>query len=184
MREFSNFVECLKKATGNIEQKFFYFPIDGLKSPIFRERVYCYELYHQLRLIWNKDSQFSINGEVDKAGHPLMISPYLSNAKPDFLVHIPGNMEGNFVVIEVKPISAKKNGIKKDLKTLSAFLDYGNYKYAIFLIYGNSRVLLEKFFRKANEIKKEENIPLQRIFLLWHENPGMPAKKVEWMIEQ
>jgi hypothetical protein len=55
--------QVLRQATESIEPLYFQLPIDG-SDPIFRERVYCYELYHQLRRIWPADTPFSLNGEV------------------------------------------------------------------------------------------------------------------------
>ena len=41
--------QLLKDATSGIEGNYFQLPIDGSEDPIYRERVYCYELYHQLK---------------------------------------------------------------------------------------------------------------------------------------
>lgn len=43
------FVKILRKATANIPPEYFQLPIAGREDPIYRERVYCYELYHQMR---------------------------------------------------------------------------------------------------------------------------------------
>jgi len=40
----------LSEAAANVGEMYFHFRIDGRDAPIFRERVYCYELYHQMRL--------------------------------------------------------------------------------------------------------------------------------------
>lgn len=48
------FTQILRQATAAIAPEYFHFPIDG-GDPIFRERVYCYELYHQLRERWPED---------------------------------------------------------------------------------------------------------------------------------
>ena len=40
---------------------------------------------------------------------------------PDFLVHGPGDMAYNYAIMEVKSERAKKDGIRKDLTTLSEF---------------------------------------------------------------
>jgi hypothetical protein len=116
----------LRKATANIGEMYFHLHIDGGDAPIFRERVYCYELYHQMRLLWPKTTKYFLNGEVDKSAHPILIEIDADNAKPDFLVHTPGFMDGNFAIIEVKHIYAlkqDKKGIIKDLKTLTKFID-------------------------------------------------------------
>jgi hypothetical protein len=42
-------LEALAQATQAIEASYFLLPIAGRDRPIKRERVYCYELFHQLR---------------------------------------------------------------------------------------------------------------------------------------
>ena len=115
MEEYINlFRALLVAATDKIHRTYFHLPIDGSNLPIYRERVYCYELYHQLRTIWPDDYPFSLGGEVDKSGHPLFRDhPKLRDAKPDLLVHQPGNMDGNLVVLEVKPVNASHDKILK-----------------------------------------------------------------------
>ena len=65
---------------------------------MYQERVYCYELYHQLRCRWPKGADCVLGGEVKKGGHPYLGS---GQRKPDFLVHAPGE-DRNYVVVEVK----------------------------------------------------------------------------------
>jgi hypothetical protein len=110
-------------------------PVYGKEDPIYRERVYCYELYHQMRLLWPIKTPYSLCGEVDKRGHPFYRGNELDQAKPDFLVHIPGELR-NYAVIEVKPINARHRGIYKDLKTLTTFRRNAGYQRAIYLFYG------------------------------------------------
>jgi hypothetical protein len=76
----------LKEATANIAPEYFRLSIDG-GGPVYRERVYCYELYHQMRLQWPKGGPFILNGEVDKAAHPILSALGADYAKPDLLVH-------------------------------------------------------------------------------------------------
>lgn len=105
--DFKRFLQCLSRATPGICDKYMLLPIDGLPLPIYRERVYCYELYHQLRLRMGDDFGYYLGGEVDKLNHPRMLHPTLQRAKPDLLVHDPGRMEGNLVVMEVKPVKSR-----------------------------------------------------------------------------
>lgn len=122
----------LGDATASIERTYFQLNIDG-GDPVFRERVYCYELYHQMRSIWPPDDHYVLNGEVDKRAHPILRE--LTNAKPDFLIHTPGSMAGNYAIIEVKH-STERAGIQKDLTTLDLFVREVGYQRAIYLIYG------------------------------------------------
>jgi hypothetical protein len=132
--------QILVSATQSIREEYFQLPIDGREEPIYRERVYCYELYHQMRCNWPNGSSFTLSGEVDKSGHPLIRGNGLDRAKPDFLVHVPGDMGGNHAVIEVKPINAQRGGLKKDLITLTAFRRYASYERALYLFYGGGAI--------------------------------------------
>ena len=126
----------LAAATAGISQKFILLPIHG-QPATFRERVYCYELYHQLRKDWPQDSPFELNGEVDKAGHQHLRLWHGDKCKPDFLIHTPGDMAGNFAILEVKPCQASAKAIRKDLATLALFSgDSIRYRRALYLIYG------------------------------------------------
>ncbi|MGA7806063.1 hypothetical protein [Bradyrhizobium sp.] len=112
--------EVLAVATAHIQPEYFYLPVHG-GAPVYRERVYCYELYHQMRLRWPDGCPFKLNGEVDKAGHPILSQLGANYAKPDLLVHGPGDMGMNHAIVEVKSVEARFQGIRKDLKTLSLF---------------------------------------------------------------
>jgi hypothetical protein len=60
--------QILRDATAAVSQEYFLLPIHGA-DPVFRERVYCYELYHQMRLLW-PGGPYRLNGEADKRAHP------------------------------------------------------------------------------------------------------------------
>lgn len=98
-----NLDQILRDATVKIDRQYFLLPIHGAAS-IYRERVYCYELYHQMRLLWPRDSEWFLNGEIDKQGYPQY--PPNFRLKPDLLVHVPGQAQ-NFAAIEVKPVVVK-----------------------------------------------------------------------------
>ena len=115
-RDFQHLIESLIKAAENMGAHYFQLPIAGSDEPIYRERVYCYELYHQLRCILGDSFPYKLNGEVDKMKHPIIRDA----KKPDFIIHQPGDMEHNLVVIQVKPITVKDriNRLREDLATL------------------------------------------------------------------
>lgn len=124
--------QILRDATAAIGAEYFLLPIHG-GAPVYRERVYCYELYHQMRLRWPADCIYRLNGEVDKIGHP-----YFADAaapKPDLLVHQPG-YGNNYAIFEIKSWPAAANGVRKDLHTLSRFKNEFGYQQAIYLLYG------------------------------------------------
>lgn len=127
--------DLLASATAGIEPGYFRLSIFG-GNPVYRERVYCYELYHQMRLRWPKACPFVLNGEVDKAAHPKLTELGAAGYKPDLLVHTPGDMAGNHAILEVKSLPAARRGYAKDLRTLNVFRNTVGYTRAIYLIYG------------------------------------------------
>lgn len=153
--------QILSEATASIESTYFHLQLDG-GDPIYRERVYCYELYHQMRTRWPRESIFILNGEVDKAAHPILRKLGADHVKPDLLVHQPGFMSGNHAVIEVKSSDASPKGIKKDIENLSLFIKAVGYKRAIYLIYGYGadETKIEQIKRIANELQEIASIEI------------------------
>lgn len=172
-QNFQQFMRCLMKAIESIDVHYFQLPIAGTDKPIYRERVYCYELYHQLRCVLGDNFHFhyELHGEVDKAGHPI-----IRNAKkPDFIVHKPGNMS-NLVVIELKPVTVGKRvpKLKDDFNTLKWFINKANYYRGIMLIYGNVNGNLPLNIQQ--EIKDVND---GRIIIIWHYEPNKEPKIIE-----
>jgi hypothetical protein len=165
--------ELLSRATERLTSPYFQVKLDG-GDPIYRERVYCYELYHQLRCHWPADTPFYLNGELDKAAHPILRKLGADYAKPDLLIHRPGYMAGNNTIIEVKSSNAQRDGIVKDLKTLALFRTKVNYQRAIYLLFGyEAQDAVARVCRAWNEIGE-----LPPIELWVHTAPGEPAREV------
>jgi hypothetical protein len=151
--------QILQDATAAIESEYFLLPIHGAAS-VYRERVYCYELYHQIRLRWPTNVRYRLNGEVDKRAHPYFEMLDVAEPKPDLLVHEPGAGH-NLAVMEVKTSTADASGIAKDLRTLSLFRSEFGYERAIYLIYGEpTDVLLERVRTASAEMKNHPSIEL------------------------
>ncbi len=125
------FTQILLNATAAVPGEFFVLPVHRGEA-VLRERVYCYELYHQMRCRWPDDCVYRLNGEVDKRSHPYFDG--IGEPKPDLLVHRPGTGE-NYAVIEVKTCHVENRDIDKDLVTLTTFRGLG-YQRAVYLIYG------------------------------------------------
>lgn len=165
--------DIFRAATAAIEREYFRLEIAG-GDPIYRERVYCYELYHQMRSRWPDGTRYYLNGEVDKAAHPILSELGISLSKPDLLVHQPGYMEGNHAVIEVKHSAATAYGLKKDLRTLSAFVSKVGYQRAILLIYGVAAADQVSTIRRE-AAKMKELAPVE----IWlHREVGSPAEHI------
>lgn len=159
--------QILRDATAAIAPEYFLLPIHGA-DPVYRERVYCYELYHQMRRLWPVGSLYRLNGEVDKRAHPYFQDG--GQPKPDLLVHQPGTGE-NYGVIEVKSARAIAREIDKDLGTLTLFRTDLGYQRAIYLIYGAGA--LEAAARVQQSAAKFAQIAP---FELWlHVAAGNPA---------
>lgn len=162
----------LASATADIGDEYFRLPVHGGRL-VYRERVYCYELYHQMRRRWPDDGPFRLNGEVDKAAHPVLSGLGASYAKPDLLVHGPGDMGRNHAIIEVKSQMATLAGIAKDLRTLSLFRREVGYERAIYLIYGHGN--LARVFEGINRLTAE--VPELATIEVWaHHTQGSPAE--------
>lgn len=167
-QNFQQFMKCLMKAIENMDAHYFHLPVAESDEPIYRERVYCYELYHHLRCALGDAFPYKLHGEVDKVAHRI-----IGNAKkPDFIVHEPGNMS-NLVVIEVKAVTVEGriNGLREDFKTLKWFIDNASYYRAIMLIYGNVNGDIPQNIREEIEKVKDE-----RIIVIWHYEPNKKPK--------
>lgn len=179
------FDQILNNASQSVPQSYFQLPVTGRENPAYRERVYCYELYHQIRSLWPILEEYSLSGEIDKKGHPKIHGNGLDNKKPDFLIHIPGEEFSNYLIIEVKPINAKRKDLLKDLKTLTAFRKHANYSRAILLIYGQTANGIDKVKKKLINIAQEEgtvenSVEINLIEFWHHSEPGTPAQHIEW----
>ena len=185
--KLKEFLRALKEASGNIGKYYFKVAMANLKGYRFRERVYCYELYHRLRLALPPDFPYTLQGEMAKEGHPI-IHKEVGAVKPDFILHKPGTMNDNLLVIEVKPLkNARKLQLKKDLDTLTKFLDLDiGYYCAIHLIYGSlkrkdkgiSKVIkvYQEYNRENNRLSKYKN----KLLLFWHKTFEEAAEQYNW----
>ncbi|MBI4184527.1 MAG: hypothetical protein HY521_11065 [Proteobacteria bacterium] len=167
--------DLIRKATAAITGDYFLPPVAAATGEppllIYRERVYAYELYHQLRDRWPR-WPYSLAGEVDKRGHPIVRGPDLDNVKPDLLIHIPGKME-NLAVIEIKPLAAQGERIEDDLKKLIAFRQQANYKAAILLAFGENEI--ERVVARAQALRRNDTSLVE---IYHHRRAGESAEMV------
>jgi hypothetical protein len=141
------FDAILREATANISREYFLLPVVW-SPPIYRERVYWHELYHQLRSIWPQGSPYRLNGEIDKRGHPYFMEDAWA-PKPDLLVHIPGSHD-NYAVIEVKTAdNLRTRELLKDMDTLVRFTREAGYRKGIHLVFGASATETLDVLRRA-----------------------------------
>jgi len=128
--------------------------LDRIRHPQLRvqERVLCYELYHQLRLMeeageadW-RPARFQ--GERNKRAQHLFVG---KQAIPDFLLHEPGSHEFNLAVVEVKSSSAGWKSIMRDVCKLARFADEVAYKERILLLFNGKGQELHKIHKRISE---------------------------------
>lgn len=184
MEDVDLFRMLLSFATGAIGRDYFMLPVADTKGrePLiqYRERVYAYELYHRLRCLWPY-WPYSLGGEVDKKGHPVVHGADLDSVKPDLLVHVPGDMTKNLVVVEIKAASPKppaneRVAIEKDLKKLAAFCRSAKYKTGFLLVFGENISRIQKHVAWA----LSRGVSLDTIELWHHPKPGVMARRVDW----
>ncbi len=178
---FQTFLDCLLAATENITDNYFLLPVAYDKEHVHRERNYCYELYSQIRQILPKDFPYTLSGEVNKAGHPL-VAAHCGDIIPDFLVHNPGFMgpDDNLTIIEVKTIQGANytqegKDLLKDMQTLHCMTDLNNgYFKGIMVIFGADNDI------KKNEIenKYREICNTEKVLLIFHDNAMTRARVV------
>lgn len=137
-------IAIILRAVTNIDQGYFRLQTTYEPSGIVRERVFCYELYHQIRLLQEHNNPITLNGEIDKRGH--IDFAIEDRVNPDFVFHIPGTHEGNTVVCEVK--GALTEGIVKDFRTLTTFISKYNYRCGIFILYNHTVEQLRQAFNE------------------------------------
>ena len=173
--------DWLLSASSQVGSEYIQLPVAGQEEPEYRERVYCYELYHWWRYHWPASYEFSLSGEVDKSGHRLI----RGSPKPDFLVHVPGQMR-NLLVLEVKSKNADVAKMADDLIKLTRFRrelgQQANYHAAYFWIYGASEMdwhLLRAQILN-NKVANTRDIDLSLISCFVHERAGIPAVRVDW----
>jgi hypothetical protein len=178
--EIDKVTEWLFEASRHVPEQYMQLPVAGAETGVYRERVYCYELYHQWRARWSADSPFTLSAEVDKSGHPIIRDKF----KPDFVVHVPGEMD-NLLVMEVKPANAGMSGMVKDLKSLFKFrCDLGegkNYRAAYFWIYG---LRIDRWPDIRHELSRSVaalKIDPAAFRFVVHETANARAQFVDWL---
>lgn len=176
--------EWLLTASEEVPSEYFQLPVASSERPEYRERVYCYELYHRWRCQWRCDFPFSLGGEINKQGHPLI----RGDEQPDFLVHVPGQM-CNLLVVEVKPVNAALARMSDDLKKLTRFRRElydqdglpASYHAAYFWLYGlplrNWPVLRERLLA---DVAGSADFDPGLVSCFVHEQAGARALPVDW----
>jgi hypothetical protein len=146
---FDIFYNALFEATSKIDKQYYKVKLAYFNQTIYRENVYCYELYYQLRKILGDDFPFILSGEVDKSSHPDIVDRCLE-FKSDFLVHQPGKMDQDSFISILKVFSLtsafrmSENLIESLNKMVCATSIQEGYYRGIMLIYGDDNAELDR----------------------------------------
>ena len=147
-------------------------PID-LKIQKWQERMFAYELYHQLRVRWDANpelqKEFVIHAEVRKAYQRIKDFDWM----PDFIFHLP-NSGNNVAVVEIKRASQPYNQIFDDIRKLWEFKQRLGYLHTIEILFGTRRHC-EKIIRKL--LKARGGTPIDLFCVFTEDNTE--HKKVE-----
>lgn len=143
-----------------------------------RERVYAYELYHQMRILQDErksslGENMCINAEIDKRGHTIIKEKF----NPDIIIHEQGTMH-NLCVIELK-VCLDYDGIHKDMKTIYKMVSNCNYMCGAFVMAGASldetKIKLRNVLKKR-PIKGIENYT-DKIWIISEENANKEVQR-------
>lgn len=158
-------LRALTEATSKIGTEYFLLKVADRDRPIKRERVYCYELYHQLRIAIG-DTPLTLTGEPDKRGHNDFTD---KQPNPDFIFHVPGHHENNTAIIEVECRLSLKHLIK-DLNTLKLMKSKG-YHTLVLLLFSARSVPWQRLVQAA----RVADINLGEVTVLLHRVAGQSA---------
>lgn len=162
------FISAFMDSIASIDSKYFLLPRYE-NRPARRERAYCYELYHQLRLRVGDSFPYTLHGEIDKRGSKFVDQAFQGHTpNPDFVVHVPDKLE-NLAVIEVKPSNCQLSFAQKDILKITTFIERVDYQHGIFLVYG-----LHPIDHLANGLVMANDW----ITFLWHRELGVPPEVI------
>ena len=131
--DWEKFHECFLSAVTAVDEAHFLVHRHQGTS-VHRERAYCYELYHQLRRLLPEEFRYVVHGEIDKLGHGIMQAAVGRGRNPDFVVHVPGQMNRNLAVVEVKRAGQSTKG---DLGKIANYVRNARYQHGILLLFGD-----------------------------------------------
>ncbi|MTI24573.1 hypothetical protein, partial [Fulvivirga kasyanovii] len=140
-REKKDHLNKFKNALLNVSPE--YFGIPAIHGQVhMNERAFAYELYHQLRKIYNGSNWYA-NGELRK-GLTLLPNYEQDNTLiPDLVVHHHKTTTNNIMAIEIKSTpTVTGSQLIQDLKKLEIFTrpgeGYLNYHIGILLVINSS----------------------------------------------
>lgn len=174
-REIRAYLDLIKEALSTIDAGYFRLATTYEPSGITRERIFCYELYHQIRSRMPEGCPLTLNGEIDKRGHIEFDRKDQKN--PDFVFHIPGTMEGNTLLVEVKgTLDYSVKDITDDLETALRFVSKYRYVAGLFILYNhNLRELRAKIKDRLADLSCQ--MDAERVYVLCIREAHQPCEE-------
>ena len=146
------------------------------------ERVFAYELYHQLRLMTHSNSKYKdlrIDGEISKEVYQEMETCGLPDLKilkhyrfsPDMVIHhaqTDRKEENQIAIIEIKTKNIHPDELKKTILKLNYYIRVLNFQYAIFISVNTEFDKVSKQLRCCfdNPLSKEWQNRFNRIIIM------------------
>lgn len=110
----------------------------------YQERVLAYEFYHQLRLLMEKGLcawDAFLQAEVSKEYQHI----FAERTVPDFLIHVPGTLEQDHAVIEVKLAARPLHELRSDQRKLLLFRgEHVRYQYLVQILAGSEAEVTQR----------------------------------------
>jgi hypothetical protein len=129
-------IDLIQEAANKVPKSYLKVPTRSNPAGIVRERVFCYELYHQMRLGQGSEPFFVINGEIDNRG---ILEFRKENRKnPDFIFYANHNIGLDTIAMEVKGKISSKGKIIEDFEKLLNWIYHEEYEFGVFLLYNYS----------------------------------------------
>ena len=149
----------------------------------YGERVFCYELYHQVRKRMDeyfdqnpprrRTSKICLQAELRKEQVRDVIEyfnieqPLVKEYVPDFLLHSPGNFQHQKLIIEVKSVPELSfSAVKEDLSKIQEFIQRYRYRLGVFLaVNAPSKRIIGILARPASQKWIQRNLGNRRRIL-------------------
>lgn len=181
---FDIFNSALYEAISKIDKEYYKVRLAYFNQTIYRENVYCFELYHQLRKILGDQYTYALSGKVDKASHPDIVDRCLE-FQSDFLIHQPGviNQDASLAIMYVCSLDSAfryHEAMIEQFQRMSCATNVRDgYHRGIMLIYGDDKTELDRGIYDLYKNYCRE--AYERVILLYHNQIG--AKPVKIIID-
>ena len=193
MHELNRFEELVITALYNVSQLYYatvYRNIESFRMALhgrqgrfmdndferYGERVFCYEFYHQLRKLIDRErtenpdfllgtelqgevDKFQILGLIERFGLTSLSREFI----PDFLMHSPGNAYNHPFVIEVKCTrNLSPQALIKDLEKINEFITRYSYQRGLFITINSNKdeiiALLKGLSKRIESLEGKDRI--------------------------